>query len=79
MSAIVRLAQSGSNAAKAADLTSTLRRPNSSSEFFEMLPLFIHVVAALGLDASSLRSGYRSVTRRTTCVVPGRLGKTPQM
>ena len=40
---------------------------------------FSSLRAALGLDASSLRSGYRSVTRRTTCVVPGRLGKTPQM
>ena len=42
---------------------------------------FSSLRAALGMNASSPRHSYRAVTRRTPCVVPGRLrlGKRPPM
>ena len=49
VSQIARLSLNESQSAKSSELTASIRRPQNSSEFFETLHLFIHVVCALGL------------------------------
>jgi hypothetical protein len=49
VSQMARLSLNESQSAKSSELTASLRRPQTSSEFFESIHLFIHVVCALGL------------------------------
>mgnify|MGYP006083404123 CR=1 FL=1 len=54
-SSSLRIASSSvSNKASTNEMTATLRRPESSTEFFEMLMLFVQVIAALGIAHFSI-------------------------